>query len=350
MIVCNFYATTDVLCCTASIMHMCTISLDRYLGISNPLKTRNKSKRVIFAKICVVWLISFGVSGPLTVLGIMDSNNIIINITAVGNNMTAQPTKTIQLCAINNDFFKNIGSMIAFYVPLVIMVITYSLTVHLLKKQAKLCCDNPSEGVRLRRTFVQQNRRAQRGKGSLRREHSQEQLGKYSRSPSTVSTPEDSLELYNPSSESQRKVSKMTNIRHQLKHRASSILTTRRTSLGASAVANEQKATKVLGIVFSTFVLCWSPFFILNVVSAIWGEKIKVPDIVFIVFLWLGYISSTLNPLVYTIFNRTFKRAFIKLLKCYCVRRRRHRWASNGRVNTMTFSTSFNNYNDDSRC
>ncbi|XP_014666239.1 PREDICTED: 5-hydroxytryptamine receptor 2A-like [Priapulus caudatus] len=369
-IVCNFYTTTDVLCCTSSIMHMCTISLDRYLGISNPLKTRNKSKRIIFAKICVVWLISFGISCPLTVLGVIDASNILLNVTVGGNDTAAltegalppPPTeKTIQLCMINNDFFKNIGSMIAFYVPLVIMVITYSMTVHLLRKQAKLCCDNPSEGVRLRRTFVQQSRRP-RGTGrdsSLRREHSQEHLGKYTRSPST--TPEDSLDLYNPltadpatASQQQhphRKISKMTNIRSQLKNRASSILTARRTSLGASAVANEQKATKVLGIVFSTFVLCWSPFFTLNVISAIWGDKIKIPEILFIVSLWLGYISSTLNPLVYTTFNRTFKRAFIKILKCACWRRRRrHRWASNGRVNTVIFSASFTNYNEDSRC
>ena len=34
------------------------------------------------------------------------------------------------------------------------------------------------------------------------------------------------------------------------------------------------------------------------------------------VFLWLGYMSSTLNPIVYTVFNREFKNTFLRLLRC----------------------------------
>ena len=35
---------------------------------------------------------------------------------------------------------------------------------------------------------------------------------------------------------------------------------------------------------------------------------------------WLGYLNSTLNPVIYTVFNRTFKRVFIQLLLCRCKR------------------------------
>jgi len=38
----------------------------------------------------------------------------------------------------------------------------------------------------------------------------------------------------------------------------------------------------------------------------------------FQVFLWLGYTSSTLNPIVYTVFNREFKNTFLRLLRCHC--------------------------------
>jgi len=38
----------------------------------------------------------------------------------------------------------------------------------------------------------------------------------------------------------------------------------------------------------------------------------------FQVFLWLGYMSSTLNPIVYTVFNSEFKRTFLRLLRCSC--------------------------------
>ncbi|XP_037956068.1 5-hydroxytryptamine receptor 2A-like [Teleopsis dalmanni] len=93
----------------------------------------------------------------------------------------------------------------------------------------------------------------------------------------------------------------------------------KRNNLSANAVATEQKATKVLGLVFFTFVLCWSPFFILNILFAACPEC-HVSEHVVSTCLWLGYVSSTINPIIYTIFNRTFRGAFIRLLKCNCER------------------------------
>ncbi|XP_054081363.1 5-hydroxytryptamine receptor 2B-like [Zeugodacus cucurbitae] len=93
----------------------------------------------------------------------------------------------------------------------------------------------------------------------------------------------------------------------------------KRNSLSANAVATEQKATKVLGLVFFTFVLCWSPFFILNIIFAA-CPTCQVPEHVVDTCLWLGYVSSTINPIIYTIFNRIFRAAFIRLLKCNCER------------------------------
>lgn len=94
---------------------------------------------------------------------------------------------------------------------------------------------------------------------------------------------------------------------------------TKRRSLAANAVATEQKASKVLGLVFFTFVLCWAPFFILNIFFAA-CPHCSVPAHVVDTCLWLGYVSSTINPVIYTVFNRTFRAAFIRLLKCKCTR------------------------------
>lgn len=93
----------------------------------------------------------------------------------------------------------------------------------------------------------------------------------------------------------------------------------KRKTMAANSVANEQKASKVLGLVFFTFVLCWSPFFILNIIFAACPDC-KVPEHVVVVCLWLGYVSSTINPIIYTIFNQTFRAAFIRLLLCRCQR------------------------------
>lgn len=70
MVWCNVYVTCDVLACSASIMHMCFISLGRYLGIRNPLRTRHTStKRMVGFKIAAVWLLAMLVSSSITVLG-----------------------------------------------------------------------------------------------------------------------------------------------------------------------------------------------------------------------------------------------------------------------------------------
>lgn len=75
---CNVYVTCDVLACSASIMHMCFISLGRYLGIRNPLRTRHTStKRMVGFKIAAVWLLAMLVSSSITVLGKIRFLNVL---------------------------------------------------------------------------------------------------------------------------------------------------------------------------------------------------------------------------------------------------------------------------------
>lgn len=37
---CDIWAAVDVLCCTASILSLCAISIDRYIGVTRPLQHR----------------------------------------------------------------------------------------------------------------------------------------------------------------------------------------------------------------------------------------------------------------------------------------------------------------------
>lgn len=77
---------------------------------------------------------------------------------------------------------------------------------------------------------------------------------------------------------------------------------------------------------FAIFVVCWAPFFSINFAMGLCGDHCAYIDgRLFKVLGWLGYASSTVNPIVYTIFNKTFKQTFSDLLTC-------RRWSGQTRI------------------
>ena len=198
-----------------------------------------------------------------------------------------------------------VGSLLAFFIPMVIMVITYSLTTWLLHQKSR-------SGATLRHRHVGRSmaRRHRCSSADGRDESSQLRLSsltngyRVSTRDVAVQTPE------NISRETRR-------FRLTLRLSTTAEITRRPTPPQSSALTAEKKASKVLGLVFLAFVVCWAPFFTLNISNG-FSRSIYVNPYVEAVFLWLGYVSSTINPIIYTSVNKTFRAAFLKLLRCGC--------------------------------
>lgn len=323
---CAVYCYSDVFLCSASIVHMTCISLDRYLGISRPLKTRNKSTLIVALKIIIVWLITIIISCPLAVLTLMNPAEIYTN----------------NVCAIVNRYFMIYGSTLAFIIPCLIMLITYLRTTHLLKQQTMLCL---SSTAGLRRTIKRPLNKSRRQSSVLTLQDSDESNnGCTSRSPSenrnrkcsapprlktSISEKGFGQDCYLDNYVEERSnLPPPATLREKFREKTGVLLQKARNSSAAADLANEQKATRVLGLVFACFFICWTPFFALNFTNAFCGDYCRaVPRSLESTFLWLGYLSSMINPIIYTTFNRRFRRAFLNIISCkicrYGVKRRR---------------------------
>ena len=91
-------------------------------------------------------------------------------------------------------------------------------------------------------------------------------------------------------------------------------------------IVKEVKAAKTLAIVVGAFIICWFPFFTFLMIS-LWNLPLLQPPRVSEealkglrgTFLYvLPAINSTLNPIIYALFNREFRSAFLRLLQRTC--------------------------------
>ncbi|KAM9832377.1 5-hydroxytryptamine receptor 2B-like [Neosynchiropus ocellatus] len=282
--ICPIWLFLDVLFSTASIMHLCAISLDRYIAIKKPIQhSQNKSRAKALVKIGLVWLISIGIAMPIPIKGLQDYHP---------HNITFNANHTCQLMTDAFWEFKLIGSLTAFFIPLTIMMVIYLLTVHVLRKKVNL----------LRSKVIQRC------------------------SYSTVSTifqkdypiMTNNAEKLNMLERRLSRIMEKSNINRANFPPTDDTPFRRMSAMGKKSMqtlSNEQRASKVLGIVFLLFVIMWCPFFITNISSVLCASCDE--DIIahlMEIFVWVGYVSSGINPLVYTLFNKTFRQAFSRLI------------------------------------
>lgn len=75
----------------------------------------------------------------------------------------------------------------------------------------------------------------------------------------------------------------------------------------------EQRATKRMLLIMACFCMCWMPFVVMYITRSLCHQCHMNTHFVAAI-IWLGYVNSSLNPILYSLFNDDFKAAFKRIL------------------------------------
>ncbi|KAM9726286.1 alpha-2A adrenergic receptor-like [Menidia menidia] len=297
---CEIHLALDVLFCTSSIVHLCAISLDRYWSVTKAIEYNlRRTPCRIKSTVCLVWALASFISFPPLITMKKDEGK-----------------KDSPVCRINEEkWYIIFSSTASFFAPCVIMIMVYIKIYLIAKKRTRA-----PPGQRQRQNGLSEDikcaldsqKREDKPLDELKNGSDKEFIG---------------LDVEEDLSSSDGNETLLCSLKKRRSYRTTQTTqgkpgeTSRKTEARSSVIVNRRKGrqhkerrfTFVLAVVMGVFVLCWFPFFFTYTLTAL-CDTCCVPETLFKMFFWFGYCNSSLNPVIYTVFNADFRKSFKKIL------------------------------------
>ncbi|XP_028924091.1 histamine H3 receptor-like [Ornithorhynchus anatinus] len=284
--VCKFWLVIDYLSCTASAFNIVLISYDRYQSVYNAVSYRNQQGAAARAviQVATVWILAFVVHGPAIMFW--------DHVTTVGPivNGTCKPEFS------SNWHFLMCVSILDFAVP-TLSVAYFNMQIYrsICKRSRRIPAEDPDPlpassppclGLPVR-------------------------LAHFLRSiPLVLGQQRLTLHLASKGQDEGLHHSPET---HSRSFGAPSLATARCDTRSQCKLLRDRKMARSLSIILVAFAICWAPYSLLTIIRAA-RKKHELRDSWYEFVFWLQWVNSSLNPFLYPLCHRKFRKAFLKVL------------------------------------
>ncbi|NXX26104.1 DRD5 protein, partial [Nicator chloris] len=129
---CDLWVAFDITCCTASILHLCLISVERCWAMASPFRhQRRVTRRLAFVTIGVAWLLSLLISFvPVQLRWHKGREQLGLNGSVEEGSCDSSLSRTYAISS----------SLISFYIPVAVMLGTYGRLFLVARRQLRRIC------------------------------------------------------------------------------------------------------------------------------------------------------------------------------------------------------------------